>query len=407
MSKRKSEAFTQLIVGVFIVVVIALLGYFTIVVSGFDIFAGRSCAKISIVFGQVGGLKDHDNVMYRGTKVGTVERVTVTPTNLVVVADVDRNVVLRENYRITVCNLSMLGGNYLSLEEGEGRPLDLEVTLFKGETPTDWMQDVSKIAKTMNELVNRPEMREIVSNLTVVSAKSRLIVDRVDTVMARIERGEGLVGKLTIPDDALYAGLQQTISNVNEITERVNRGEGLVGRALANDDRLYANLESTVSNVNEITARVNRGEGLVGRVLAKDDRLYLGLEGAVSNVNAIASRVNRGEGFAGQLLSGDEKLINDVKQSVAAFRKACESFDMGDMKGGIQSLTENGNRLIANLNVVAEKLRNGESTLGKLATEPGMYNEVEGLIKDCRQIIDNYRDTTPIATFSSLLTGAL
>ena len=54
-----------------------------------------------------------------------------------------------------------------------------------------------------------------------------------------------------------------------------------------------------------------------------------------------------------------------------------------------------------------ERLEKGEGTLGKLANESGLYNEVEGLIKDCRQIIDNYRDTTPIATFSSLLTGAL
>lgn len=36
-----------------------------------------------------------------------------------------------------------------------------------------------------------------------------------------------------------------------------------------------------------------------------------------------------------------------------------------------------------------------------------MYDEIDGIIRDARQVLDNYRDTTPISTFSSLATGAL
>ena len=35
-----------------------------------------------------------------------------------------------------------------------------------------------------------------------------------------------------------------------------------------------------------------------------------------------------------------------------------------------------------------------------------LYDEVNGLVRDIRQVIDNYRDTTPISTFSSLALGA-
>lgn len=371
MSRRKSEAFTQLIVGLFMIVVIALLGYFTIVVSGVDILAGRSRLKLSVSFKQVGGLKDHDNVLYRGTKVGTVERVVVTPSNLVVVADVDDHVILRQGYRISVCNVSMLGGNYLQLEEGKGRRMNIATTVFRGETPSDWMQDVSKIARTMNSLVNSREMKEIVSNVAEVSAKSRKIADRMDVVMARIERGDGLIGRLTSPEDELYSDIRQSVSNVTDITTRVNRGEGLVGRLFSRDDRLYSDLESAVSNVSAVVARVNRGEGFAGRMLA------------------------------------DDKLFEDVRASVLEFRRTCASFDLGESKEDVRKLVAKGVQLVSNLNDVAEKLRKGEGTLGKLANEQGVYDEVEGLIKDCRQIIDNYRDTTPIATFTSVLTGAL
>lgn len=372
MSRKRNEAFTQLIVGVFMIAVIALLGYFTIVVSGVDIFSGRAQVKLAVSFAHVGGLKDHDNVMFRGTKVGTVDHVVVTPTNLLVIANVDENVVLRKGCRATVCNVSMLGGNYLQLEEGEGEPIDLSTAVLSGESPTDWMRDVSRIAKTMNELVNRREVSEIVSNVSAITARSRQIVDRVDEVM-----------------------------------ERVQNGNGLVGRVLSDDDSLYSNIENTVSNVNDVVSRVNRGESLVGRLLAKDDQLIENLESAVSNVNVVVSRVSRGEGFVGRMLSTDDEFFTEVRASVTAFRKACESFDFGDAKGDFKSLAANGNRLIENLNAVAEKLRKGEGTLGRLANDQGMYNEVEGLIKDCRQIIDNYRDTTPISTFSSILSGAL
>ena len=54
-----------------------------------------------------------------------------------------------------------------------------------------------------------------------------------------------------------------------------------------------------------------------------------------------------------------------------------------------------------------EKLKNGEGTLGKLTTESAMYDELQGLIKDVRQVLDNYRDTTPISTFGSLIMGGL
>ena len=43
----------------------------------------------------------------------------------------------------------------------------------------------------------------------------------------------------------------------------------------------------------------------------------------------------------------------------------------------------------------------------ELATDQAMYDEVQGIIKDVRQVLDNYRDTTPISTFGSLIMGGL
>ncbi|MBQ6457172.1 MAG: MCE family protein [Kiritimatiellae bacterium] len=364
MSKKK-DAFSEAIVGLFMLAVLSLLVYFTIIISGVDILQGRQKVVASIVFTDVGGLKDHDNVMYRGTKVGTVDRIVLSPTNLTVVIEVDRDVVLRDSYRAVVCNLSMLGGNYLLLEEGEGDILPLETTLFAGETPTDWMRDVSNIAKNLNEFTSGGELKAIVTNVQAASEKVLTVVDRV-------ARGEGTVGRLLSSDDTVYQDIKAAV----------------------------ADAKTVVSNVNEVVARVSRGEGTVGRLLSSDERLYDDLTNTLANASAISDRLRDGEGLAGRLLAKDDPLAKEVEDAVAAFQKACESFDA-------KQVMDSASVLLANLNATAERLKDGDGTLGKLINDPELYNEVNALAKDVRQVLDNFRDTTPISTFGSLIMGGL
>lgn len=330
--KRKNDAFAQAVVGVFMVTVLLLLGYFTIVISGVDLLSGRERMRLSAAFDQVGGLKDHDNVMYRGTKVGTVERVVVTPSNLVVIASVSRDVVLRQGYRLSVCNLSMLGGNYLLMEEGSGEPIDASATLLHGESPTDWMADASQAVRNLRRLTERLDLTGIVTNLEAASAAAK-------TVAQRVERGEGLVGKLTTGNDDLYVEVRETVRNAREISARFNR------------QSLYGDLEAALADFRTMC----------------------------SNITAASANIERAS--RGLNLRGSQDKLD-------AF------------------LAESQN-LVQNLNEVAERLRAGEGTLGRLATDDRLYREFEGLIRDCRQVLDNYRDTTPISTFSSLATGAL
>jgi phospholipid/cholesterol/gamma-HCH transport system substrate-binding protein len=243
MNRNKNDLFSQAVVGFFMLVVTGLLAYFTIIVSGVDIVSGNGKTMLTAAFDQVGGLKAHDNVMYRGTKVGAVERVTVTPSNLVVRAYIDRAVTLRRSCRIAVCNLSMLGGNYLLLEEGTGETVDIESAVFEGETPSDWMRDVSKIAKNLRELTEREEITGIVTNLEALSARANVIA-------GRLERGEGTLGKLLSGDERMYNDLAQATENLKIVTERLSKGEGTLGK-LSADDELYTDIKGLVQDVRQ------------------------------------------------------------------------------------------------------------------------------------------------------------
>ena len=338
MSRKRSDAFSEAIVGLFMIAVLGLLVYFTIVISGVDVLKGRQKVIAKVAFESVGGLKDHDSVMYRGTKVGGVEGIEVTPSNLVVSIEIDQSVVLRESYSISVCSLSMLGGQFLMIEEGEGEQVAIDDGILRGDTPTDWMRDVARIAKNLKDLTESVSVNNIITNVEETTASVR-------TIMERIERGEGTVGKLLSANESTY----------NDITNAVS------------------DAKTMLANAAEISERIKSGEGTVGKLLSSDASLY-----------------------------------QDLKDSVAAFKNACNQVKMPEnMEKDVAEIMEGGKKLVENLGEVSERLKNGEGTLGKLAAESQMYDELQGLIKDVRQVLDNYRDTTPISTFGSLIMGGL
>ena len=390
MSRKNKDVFSEVVVGIFMVAVIALLGYFTIIISGVDIMFGRQRTTATIAFRDVGGLKERDNVVYRGMKVGTVDKITLGASNILVQVSVDDDVVLRTTCRVSVSALSLLGGNYLLLEEGAGEPQPLATTVFNGEPPVDWMRDLGAIARNLSDLTSGGNIRSIVTNVEATAAN-------LNTVVARVERGEGTVGKLLSTNETLYADLSDTISsaksaatNIAMVAARVERGEGTIGKLLSTNDSIHAEIsaaltsarealdtvKSAAANIDAITARVERGEGTIGQLLSTNDAVYADLKASLANIRKVTADLKDGQGLAGRLVY-DEKLGEDASQ------------------------------LLANLKSVSARLEKGSGTLGKLMTDQELYNELNALIKDVRQIVDNYRDTTPVSTFGSLIMGGL
>lgn len=314
--KRKNDTFSQIIVGFFMLTLMVLLGYFTIAISGVDILTNRNRKEIRVAFDEVGGLREHDDVIYRGTKVGVVEHVIITPQKLYVEAKIDENVILRDGYRASVCKLSMLGGNYLLLEEGNGGEIDPSTIVLKGDRPTDWMREISTIIDNLERITASPELRKVATNLVVMSDHAKSFTEKADALVTRLEKGEGTLGKLMTNDDSIYTDLKETMANTRQISEKLN----------------------------------------------------------------------------------NEKLYNDLSVSIAGLRKAVDQFNSN-------RTIDKADALVANLNAVVASLQSGKGTLGKLIEDPTMYDKVNGLITDARQVLDNFRDTTPISTFSSLAIG--
>ena len=61
---------------------------------------------------------------------------------------------------------------------------------------------------------------------------------------------------------------------------------------------------------------------------------------------------------------------------------------------------------IASLRVVAERLRKGEGTVGKLMADDTLYKEIRRLVKDFSDSLEDTREQVPITTFTNVIFSA-
>lgn len=235
---RLRELSMEVLVGTFMFVALLSLCVFTIVLSRENVF--RKTFPFEVVFSDVMGLRDGDNVVVRGMTIGKIKTMLLQDDGVRVVAALQRPVQLRRGYQIEVVMSSVLGGRYLQIFEGDA---DAEAvapdSVIKGQPPKDIMALVSAVAADFKEIT------------------------------AKMKSGQGTLGKL-INDDALYNDARDV---VNEL------------KAAIKDRGLIRNIEASMANLNEISDKINHGEGTLG-LLVNDESLYLEARQMINDIRA-------------------------------------------------------------------------------------------------------------------------
>jgi phospholipid/cholesterol/gamma-HCH transport system substrate-binding protein len=91
-------------------------------------------------------------------------------------------------------------------------------------------------------------------------------------IAARIEKGEGTLGKL-VTDEALYKDLREASSGIAKLARKINSGEGTLGRLVA-DPGLYDELRGAARSLASVMRKIDGEQGSLGK-LVNDDTLYL------------------------------------------------------------------------------------------------------------------------------------
>jgi phospholipid/cholesterol/gamma-HCH transport system substrate-binding protein len=325
MPRTRSLAWSQLKLGIVVVVAVALAVVFAFMVGG---EGGLPWQRYNLKtrFPNVQGLKAGAVVRLAGVEVGQVSEVQFVGAQVEVTMEVTEDVQdkITEQSRATIGSISLLGETAIDINAvGIGRPIPDWGYIQSARTPgqiaevaeqanlgivevTNLLKDVRAGKGTVGKLFTDDQVYKEFVSLTAAA----------DKVVQNLNRGRGTMGKL-LNDEAAYRSLQESLDNLATMTRRINAGEGSLGR-LMKDEEFAKSLSSTTASLDRISGGLSRGEGTAGKLL-KDDALYKRLDAVSTRLDTLLTRLNEGQGTAGLLLQ-DKQLYENMNGAVTDIR---------------------------------------------------------------------------------------
>jgi phospholipid/cholesterol/gamma-HCH transport system substrate-binding protein len=339
----KQLAWTQLRVGLLVLVSLIIFGILIFLITGEGFFQRKY--DLRTYMDDAGGLRTGDPVRLAGIDAGNVAAIRISgshePNRAVEVV-----LRLRKRYQdeirsdsvATLAAEGLLGQRFLDITRGTpGQP----VIPAGGEV----------------RLKETPEISDVVSTSADVMVKLNRIAGRVDSIMSQVESGKGSLGKI-IYDESLFKKANQTVDDLQGLVSYAASGKGSLGRFLLNDD-LYTDAQKSITKVNQVLDDVQKGQGSLGKLLY-DPALYNKSNQVLTRFDNLVSGVEKGQGTLG-------KLVTD------------------------ETLYKQANSAVANIDKISGSLARGEGTAGKLLYDPALYDHINAFSLDLRGLLADFR----------------
>src|SRR5579862_156286 len=324
MAQRKQLTWTELRVGLFVLVGLSVLAAGIFYVTG----AGTLGPKYRLVtyLPDVSGLANGAPVRLDGFEIGNVESIKIAPRTGNIARDKIRNieVVLRvaKKYQDDILTDSetslitegLLGNEYVEVTRGfTGVPLKdgeevhgsaglaLKEVMARG---ADTLQNLQTLSDSVQELIDGVKQgkgtlgklitdQEAYNHLNNILAKGEVIV-------TNVQAGQGTLGKL-VASNEMYDKVDKGLDNVNVILTDVRSQKGTIGKLLY-DPSLYDQAKQAISNGNSMIGDIRAGKGTLGK-LATDDTLYTKLKETSENVANATAKLNDNTTTMGKMFS--------------------------------------------------------------------------------------------------------
>jgi phospholipid/cholesterol/gamma-HCH transport system substrate-binding protein len=347
MARGKQLTWSELRVGLFVLVGLLILAVAIFYVTGAGVFGPKY--RLKTFLPEVAGLATGAPVRLDGVEIGNVERITLVPRehgkppdkmhNIEVEMRLDRryqNDILTDSVA-TLVTEGLLGNRYVNIQRGyTGVPIKDGQAVPGGEE------------KAIKEVVERSA--DVLTNLSALSQD-------VQDLINGVRQGRGTLGKL-LTDDQAYRHLNSILAKGDEIATTVQSGQGTIGKLVMTDE-MGNKVEKTVDQVNTVLADLRAQKGTLGKLLY-DPTLYDQAKDAITNGNAVLGDVRAGKGTLGKLAT-DETLYNKLRDTSS------------------------------NLADATAKLNRNDNTAGKLFSDPQLYDNLTGLTGDMRALIADFR----------------
>jgi phospholipid/cholesterol/gamma-HCH transport system substrate-binding protein len=302
-------------VGLFMLVILAILGYFVLKIEDVHI-GGTPTREITVKFDDVAGLNRQATVRVAGVDVGRVTKIVMDPKDgkALVTLRVNSDVPLHANAAARVANLGLLGEKYVELNPGtrDSGPLVGENVLLPGTQPASFDQvtdqvsaiaaDVKAITESLRTVMAGPRgqqrLEDIVDNVRSITVQMRELIaanrTNVDATMANMR---AITADLRVELPKLAASIDRV---ANQLGGTVGENRQDLRQIIENLKTLSTDLKTTTANLNSITGQVKSGQGTVGKLIY-DDEAHERLTSALGSVESGVTELKNTLGRANQI----------------------------------------------------------------------------------------------------------
>ena len=363
---KKNVTLSQVRVGIFVLLAIAVLVFLVLNASG-DINPFSRKLHLRAHFVDANGLREGSEVRLAGVRVGKVERIVLlepspapgaprVEAQMTIDSTIDgrpANERIRSDSQAQQGSPSLLGNEML-------------INITPGTAVGQPIQDNAILPSSSSNTVN-----DFATSGTDLAQRLSKLSDEIGGIVKDVKDGEGTVGRL-FTDEALYNNLNATIRETEDVMKQIRSGQGSAGR-FVNDPALYNNENEIVVQLKAIDDDLRSGRGTSGQLLT-DDEFYIRinrtadrLDKSVDQINLMIAEINAGRGTLGKLIK-DEQIYNDARAAIARFNTTAERID----------------------NLVSAAQR-GEGTVGKLLNDDALYTNVNQLSSEGVKMIYDFR----------------
>jgi phospholipid/cholesterol/gamma-HCH transport system substrate-binding protein len=244
----------------------------------------------------------------------------------------------------SISSANVLGTKYINIKSG--------------------MSDVTLRAGGEIHSLNTAEFENVVQQgyavLTALQGtveKVNTIVERIDRITGIVESGKGSIGKLLV-DETLYNHFLAIVDEVKQLADALNSDQGTLGKLLYSPEA-YNDFRKSLARVDSLLEGLQQGKGAAGKFL-NDPAIYDEIHKAIADADKIIQDLNAGQGTAGKLLKSDE-LHKQLLDS------------------------------ISKLDLIMDKINSGQGTIGQLLVNPQLYDNLAGATREMHGLMQDFR----------------
>jgi phospholipid/cholesterol/gamma-HCH transport system substrate-binding protein len=315
--------------------------------------------------GSVSGLKRNSPVQLDGVDVGTIEKIILSQdprkTQIRVWIRLDEEYEARIRgprdaagarkdlvpSRVRIKTIGLLGDKYIDINSGSAAyPPIAEDGDIPAAPPTNVDALFASGEGVMDNVVE--------------------ITHSLNTILGRMEKGQGLLGQLTSDSPEgrrLLDSLTGAADSLNRITSQVENGKGLIPRLL-NDRAMGDQLAQSLDRFQGLLDQAQHGPGILPGLL-NDPAARAELNETLASLHQVSKDL---QGFTAGLDSSDALLPKLVKDKAYG-----------------REITEQIRQMVKSLNEVSAKLDRGNGSAAMLINDPKIYDAVNDIVVGVNQ----------------------